>query len=264
VGLDEVRRAWTALGAEDPLWAVRVHPGKRHGGWDEAQFLATGVDEVNRSLAWLDRLGLAPGQAGRKPPLGRVLDLGCGAGRLSQALARHADEVVGVDVSATMLDTAHRLNQQRNLRFVLNETADLKQFDDASYDLVFTALVLQHLPRPLIEGYLREFLRVLVPGGIVLAQITTRPRWTARALVWRFAPWPLVRVLQKRVLGYPAPMRMTRISPARVREVVQGAGGRVLATKPDLESSPDWYCTWYAIRRENQTIRAESDPERPS
>jgi SAM-dependent methyltransferase len=242
VGLNEVRRAWTVLGAEDPLWAVRVDPAKRHGGWDEAQFLETGVAEVADRLRWLGDLGLPT-------RFGSVLDFGCGAGRLTQALARHADEVVGVDVAEPMLATARRMNAQPNCRFVLNDTADLAQFGDGSYDLVFTSLVLQHLPRSLIGCYLGEFLRVLRPGGIALVQLTTRPRWTARGVVWRFAPWPLISAAQTRVLRYPGPMRMTRMPLARVRGIVTDAGGSVVATEPESASSPDWYCTWYAIRR---------------
>jgi SAM-dependent methyltransferase len=248
VGLGEIRRAWTELGAQDPLWAVLVAPDKRHGRWDEAQFLATGVTEIDRALGWLDRLELARPTAGR-PRFGRVLDFGCGAGRLSQALSRHAGEVVGVDVSQPMLATAKRLNAQPNCRFVLNDATDLGQFAAGSFDLVYTTLVLQHLPRPLIEGYLAEFHRVLAPGGLALLQFATRPRGTARGLIWRSAPWPLIRVAQRRVLHYPAPMRMTRMPESRVRALVGAAGGTVVDSEPDLASSPDWVCTRYVIER---------------
>lgn len=242
VGLDEVQRAWTVLGAEDPLWAVRVAPDKRHGGWDEAQFLETGVADVADRLRWLEGLGLPT-------RFGSVLDFGCGAGRLSQALAGHADRVTGVDVSRPMLDTARRLNQRPNVTFVLNESADLAQFADGAYDLVFTSLVLQHLPRRLIEAYLGEFFRVLAPGGIVVAHVTRRPRWTGRGLVWRFAPWPVIRAAQVRLLRYPAPMRMTGMRPARMRALAAAGGAGVVGTETERTSSPDWECTWYAIRR---------------
>jgi SAM-dependent methyltransferase len=242
VGLDEVQRAWTVLGAEDPLWAVRVEQGKRHGRWDEAQFLATGVADVAERLRWLEGLG-------QPTRFGSVLDFGCGAGRLSQALAEHADQVTGVDVSQPMLETARRLNQRPNVSFVLNESADLAQFADGAYDLVFTSLVLQHLPRRLLESYLAEFFRVLAPGGLVVAHITRRPRWTARGLVWRFAPWPAIRAAQVRLLRYPAPMRMTGMRPARVGALAAAAGARVVGTQTERGSSPDWECTWYAIRR---------------
>ena len=244
MGLPEIRRAWTELGAADPLWAVLVAPGKRHGGWDEEQFLATGVAEIDRALGWLDRLGLATGAA---PRFGRVLDFGCGAGRLSQALAPHAGEVVGVDVSEPMLATARRLNTRPNCRFVLNDATDLAQFETGSFDLVYTSLVLQHLPRPLIEGYLAEFHRVLAPGGAAMLQLATTPRGTLRGLIWRFAPWPLIRVAQRRLLNYPAPMRMTPMPEQRVRALISAAGGTVLDSEPDLTASPDWTCTRYVV-----------------
>ncbi len=242
MGIDELRRDWTRLGAEDPLWAVCVAPGKRGGGWDEAGFLATGRAEVDAVVGWLDRLGLG----GR---WGRVLDFGCGAGRLSQALARYADEVVGVDISPGMLDAARRLNARPNCRFVLNDAPDLRRFDDGSFDLVYTALVLQHLPRPLIETYLAEFLRVLRPGGMAVVHLSTSPRWTPRGVLWRFVPWPLLRLGQRLVLRYPAPMRMTRTPAARLRRLVAEHGGSVVAQTPDRVSTDDWLCTWYVLRR---------------
>jgi SAM-dependent methyltransferase len=241
--MDELRRDWTRLGGEDPLWAVCVAPGKRHGGWGEAEFLATGRAEVDAAVEWLERLGSGPGW-------GRVLDFGCGAGRLSQALARHADAVVGVDISPGMLDTARRLNTAPNCEFVLNDGPDLRMFGDGSFDLVYTALVLQHLPRPMVETCLAEFLRVLRPGGVAVAQTPTSPRWTFRGALWRFAPWPLLRFGQRVALGYPAPMRMTAMPPARLRGLVTAHGGVVLAEEPDEASTRDWRCTRYVIRRD--------------
>ena len=242
VGIDEVRRDWTRLGTDDPLWAVCVAPGKRHGGWDEAEFLATGRAEVDSVVGWLERLGLGG-------HWGRVLDFGCGAGRLTQALSRYAGEVVGVDISPGMLAAARRLNTSPNCSFLLNDAPDLRRFEDGSFDLVYTALVLQHLPRPMIEAYLVEFLRVLRPGGVAVVHTPTRPRWTVRGTLWRLVPWPVLRVGQRFVLRYPAPMRMTRMRAARMRRLVGAHGGSVVAEAPDRSSTDDWVCTRYVVRR---------------
>jgi len=242
VGIEEVRRDWTRLGERDPLWAVCVAPGKRSGGWDEAEFLATGRAEVDAAVAWLDSLGL-----GRH--WDRVLDFGCGAGRLTQALARHAGEVTGVDISPGMLAAAQRLNAPPNCRFVLNDAPDLRQFADGSVDLVYTALVLQHLPRPLVATYLGEFLRVLRPSGVAVVHVPTQPRWTVRGVLWRFVPWVVLRVAQRVVLRYPAPMRMTRVRAGWLRRTVAADGGQVVADNPDRVSTDDWLCTRYVIRR---------------
>jgi SAM-dependent methyltransferase len=241
VSFDDVRRDWVRLAEQDPLWAVYVADDKRGGRWDPAQFLETGRVGVADAASWLTEL-----RAG--PRWGRVLDFGCGAGRLTQALAAYADEVVGVDVAPAMLATARQLDPPANCRFVLNEASDLSAFDSGAFDLVYSDLVLQHLPARLIDGYLREFVRVLAPGGVALLQCTTRPLWTFKGMVWRLAPGPVVRMAQRRLLGYPAPMRMTRYSPARVRKVVGEAGGVVLATRTVDDRSTHWRSTRYVLR----------------
>lgn len=244
VSFDEVRRDWTRLGAHDPLWAVYVAADKRGGRWDPEQFLATGRDDVAASVSWLSSLGLGSRWS-------RVLDFGCGAGRLSQALADHADEVVGVDVSPPMLEVARRLDVDDRCAFVLNETSDLGAFPPASFDLVYSELVLQHLPAPVIDGYLAEFVRVLRPGGIALLQCTTRPLWTFKGAVWRLAPGWLVRLGQRTLLGYPAPMRMTSYAPARLRTMM--AGAEIVATTTVDDRSTHWRSTRYVVRASSRS-----------
>ncbi|WP_291413568.1 class I SAM-dependent methyltransferase [Actinophytocola sp.] len=240
MSFDDVRRDWIRLGAHDPLWAVYVAADKRGGRWDPAQFLATGREDVAASVGWLGRLGFGPRWA-------RVLDFGCGAGRLSQALAAHADEVVGVDVSPPMLEVARRLDPSGRCTFVLNSSSNLSAFDDASFDLVYSELVLQHLPAPVIDGYLTEFVRVLRPGGVALLQCTTRPLWTVKGTVWRVAPGWLVHLAQRVFLRYPAPMRMTRYAPERLRSVVAAAGGAVAASEPVDDRTTHWRSTRFVV-----------------
>lgn len=241
MSFDDVRRDWVRLGERDPLWAVYVAADKRGGRWDPEQFLETGRADVAAAVEWLSSLGAGP-------RWGRVLDFGCGAGRLSQALAAHADEVIGVDVSPPMLEAARGLNPPPHCRFVLNEASDLSAFGSGDFDLVYSELVLQHLPPAVIDAYLREFVRVLSPGGVALLQCTTRPLWTFKGMVWRLVPGPVVRLAQRLVLRYPAPMRMTRFEPSRVHEVVRSAGGTVLATDTVDDRSTHWRSTRYVIR----------------
>ncbi|MGY1650604.1 class I SAM-dependent methyltransferase [Geodermatophilus sp. SYSU D01119] len=241
---EQVRADWTRLGAEDPLWAVWVDPDKRGGRWDVEEFLALGRDDVERTRAWLSRLGLPT-------EWDRVLDFGCGAGRLSQALAPHAREVVGLDVSGPMLARARELDRSGGrCRFVLAEDADLHPVPDASVDLVLTERVLQHLPPGGAERALAGFLRVLRPGGVAVLHCPTTPLWTARGVVWRVAPTRLVRWAQTRLLGYPAPMLMTGVPEARVRAVAAAAGGRVVDVAAVGEPATHWAAARYVVVRD--------------
>jgi SAM-dependent methyltransferase len=243
VSFEQVRRDWTTLGAADPLWAVHVAPDKRGGRWDAEAFLELGRRDVAVAREQLGRLGLPTSWD-------RVLDFGCGAGRLSQALAEHAAEVVGLDVSAPMLESARDLDRSDGrVAFVLSEDPDLRSFPDGHFDLVYTERVLQHLPRAVLETYLREFVRVLRPGGVAVVHCPTKPMWTLRGVVWRAAPAPLIRWAQRRLLGYPAPMRMTGVPEQRVADLVAEHGGTVVDAVAVDEPETHWRARRYIIRR---------------
>ncbi|RAO01324.1 hypothetical protein GAR06_04031 [Micromonospora saelicesensis] len=207
------------------------------------EFLATGRTDVEGTSGQLRQLGLPTRWE-------RVLDFGCGVGRLSQALAPHADEVVAVDIAPTMLEAARRLNRSaENIRFVLNDAPDLSQFPDGHFDLVYSALVLQHLPRPAIDHYLAEFLRVLRPGGIAVVGLPTEPGRTARGIVWHLAPSRLISWAQCHLLNYPAPMKMTVVPHADMVQLMAAHGGDIVGQWRDLLYSGDWVCMRYAVRR---------------
>ena len=95
-GIEQHHADWEQLAELDPKWAILSSPDRRFGGWDDEEFFATGEREAERLLSRLDQTG---GTSGRRA----ALDFGCGVGRISRALAGRYDEVVGVDISETML-----------------------------------------------------------------------------------------------------------------------------------------------------------------
>jgi len=194
--LDRLRGVWGELGREDPLWAVLSSPDKKGGRWDVDEFFATGRLEIDDHVGALAAMGLPRVRA-------RAVDFGCGAGRLSQALAGHFEETIGVDVSPSMIATARALGAQvANLRFIENATARLPMIEDASVDFVYSNMTLQHIPTVLAEGYVEEFLRVLAPGGVASFQFVGGPDASLRGRLYAALPnrWlnPLRRVLWRR------------------------------------------------------------------
>jgi SAM-dependent methyltransferase len=239
--LDRTREDWTTLGAQDPLWAVLVTPQGRHEAWDPGAFLATGRAEVAEVLTRIRAGGWTPGH-------GSALDFGCGAGRLTQALRDHFDQAVGVDFSEPMLERARELDADGRCDFVHNTRADLSVLADDSFDLAYSSLVLQHIPTPLARTYLSELLRVVRPGGLVAVQVASRPDTSAKGLLTRVMPRSLMRFVQRRVLGYPAPMDMYRLSPADVVAAAQGRG-RVVAAWDEPMYGGHWVYTRYLLER---------------
>jgi SAM-dependent methyltransferase len=102
----------------------------------------------------------------------RVLDLGCGVGDLTRAMARRNPTVgfVGVDVSPAMLDLAR--NQPKGpgtVRFVLGDGRTLPRV--GQLDAAWSVVLFQHIPPEAREGYVREVAERLLPGGIFCVQL---------------------------------------------------------------------------------------------
>ena len=164
--LENSRRVWQALARSDPYWAVCTDPRKKDGKWNAPELLATGVFEVETVLSFVRGLGLSIRCNGK------ALDFGCGVGRLTQALSRYFAECYGVDISSEMVSTAIALAKDNpNCRFLVNEVPDLSRFESNSFSFIYSSIVLQHIESDYVTKYLREFARVLEPGGILVFQI---------------------------------------------------------------------------------------------
>ena len=159
--LDKLRNTWEGLARRDALSAILTDDARTGGRWDLVQFMATGAAEIETVLGHLSRIGHPPDTHGT------ALDFGCGVGRLTQALARRFDSVVGIDISQHMILQAESLNHSANCRYIAHTAARLP-FEDASFAFIYSNIVLQHVPRRLAEDYLREFVRLLTPGGVLV------------------------------------------------------------------------------------------------
>jgi len=167
MSLDALRSTWENLGRTDPLWAVLTDPDRRHGGWSVEEFLATGVGPNRWVCDLLANAGLGLGD--------RVLDFGCGAGRLSNALAEHAAEIVGVDIAESMIAEAVRINRRPDrVRFVHYDGTRLP-FETGSFDSAVSLISIQHAPPDVQLACLVELLRVVRPGGALVLQIPSHP-----------------------------------------------------------------------------------------
>ena len=98
-----------------------------------------------------------------------VLDVGCGPGTITVDLAARVapGEVIGIDPSSDVVETARALDTPENCRFEVGDTYAL-DFEDDRFDIVHAHQVLQHLRRPV--DALREMRRVVRPGGVVAAR----------------------------------------------------------------------------------------------
>ena len=164
--LEKMRRDWDRRAEVDPRFWVAATA--------EAD-LSSYLDSAER-----DTVAFVDGLRGRVPATARVLDLGCGIGRMAAPLATRFAGVVGVDVSPVMIEEAKRQHAGLpNLRFVVNSGADLAELPTDGFDLVCAYAVLPHLPREVVRAYLAEVNRVLSPEGWFRYQFWIGPERTA-------------------------------------------------------------------------------------
>jgi 2-polyprenyl-3-methyl-5-hydroxy-6-metoxy-1,4-benzoquinol methylase len=249
-------RAWEDWGSVDPLYAILTDPKYRHGGGDRAEFLATGAQFAASIVRQCDALGLAQQR-------GRALDFGCGVGRVTAPLSETFGNVVGLDISESMVATARRLHADRpNCTFEVQRSSDLQQYADGSFDFVLCVLVLQHMSSgEAILRYLAEFSRVLRPGGALVVQLpsvvpapTVPASWRTRAGLRSRAGTFLRRlgvspqVLYRRLDWVPE-MTMTAVPDELTRSTLAAGGTRVVfTTPPDIDRGGTESCIYFATR----------------
>jgi len=98
----------------------------------------------------------------------RVLELGCGVGRIGHLLAPQVAHWEGADISANMLGVAReRLRTHANVGFTELVRTSLKPLPDASFDKAYSVAVFIHMDKEDFYLYLEELARVVKPGGLV-------------------------------------------------------------------------------------------------
>lgn len=242
------QRDWEDLGDLDPCWAILACPERRFGRWDLDEFFRSGEVEIARLMADIQRLGYP---ARRE----RALDFGCGVGRLTRALSPHFQRCYGVDVSAPMIAAARSQNAAfSNCEFILNGNPDLRIFPAGNFDLIYSVLVLQHMPtRSAIGAYVTDLARILAPGGLLVCQIPSHIP-LRRRLQLRRRLYGILRSLglSPQVLYHRLglfPMRMISLAEQDVRVLLAAAGARILeAQAEEMASNGIESRTYYATK----------------
>ena len=115
----------------------------------------------------------------------RILDLGCGTGRLMKRMLPHADRLVGVDISREMLRLSRDvLRDESRTDVVRGGGMDLRFLRDAAFDVVYAFAVFIHIPRELFRVYLDETRRILRPGGSLIFHLARPTSLRRKMQAW--------------------------------------------------------------------------------
>ena len=232
MNLRELQRNWDNMGRRAPLTAVLT----TRMSWREEDFFETGKNEIQElinDIASLDQ----------SFPRGRALDFGCGVGRLTQSLADHNMEVLGVDIAPSMIGLAEKMNRHGGrCRYVLNERDDLRIFGGNHFDLIYSNITLQHMEPRYAFRYVKEFLRVLSGDGLLVFHMPSE-RTGKNAL--DYLPRRVSVLLQRLLLG--GAMEMHGIEKNILIDFIEGNGGNILRVKPSDSAGSAWETYEYFV-----------------
>jgi len=183
-----IGRQWSTLGEKDPHWSVLTNDKYRLTNFatHEEEFYRSGSHVVSVLRAFAARNAVAIDG-------GHVLELGCGTGRVTTALAEMFDRVTAVDVSAAHLALCREALEKRGRKNVslvrLADPRDVATLPDCSFFL--STIVLQHNPPPLINYLLDWCLAKVQPGGVALFQVPTHtPGYEFKIAKYLASPHP--------------------------------------------------------------------------
>ena len=113
-------------------------------------------------------------------PNSKVLDLGCGAGFLCNALAEKGHKVSGVDLSESSLETARRYDRTESVEYICANVYSLP-FQNETFDVVCAMDVLEHIEEPKL--LIAEASRVLKKGGLFFFHTFNRNLWSYLVII---------------------------------------------------------------------------------
>lgn len=189
---------WIWWGEHDPLYGVVTRRGREVGGpnpWTPEEFLETGRRYFHDVVSHWRRYGVGSQHC---------VEIGCGAGRLTNQLVETFAAVTALDVSPAQIARARALLGDRTSRVTFELVTEPEiPLPDASCDGVFSCEVFQHFDSDAaLIAYLREAHRVLMPNGTICVQIPVvglRP-WSPRGSAAHNAILRVLRRLGRRRL----------------------------------------------------------------
>jgi len=163
--LQKMQRDWDERAREN----ARFYVNTERQDWSDAEFFHSGERTVAEEIL-TDMINICQG---KDPKRMTVLEIGCGAGRVTRALAGVFGQVYGVDISGEMVRQARAaLADLPHVHIFQNNGKDLSVLAGTRFDFAFSSIVFQHIPsRDVIESYVRDVHARLRRGRLFKFQV---------------------------------------------------------------------------------------------
>jgi SAM-dependent methyltransferase len=172
--ISHIRNVWSNYGDNDAYWSVLTEEQYRKKTFDDNQeeFYKTGFNSMKFLTDSLNRNGIS------LEKLHNCLDFGCGTGRVTFHLSKIFKSVIGCDISKQHLKIAEEYIKKANVSNVSfqNIFSPAEIYNLKDIDVVFSIIVLQHNPPPVIAEYVKALLSILNHNGVAFLQVPTYRR----------------------------------------------------------------------------------------
>ena len=166
-----IQNVWEHLGETEPYWSVLASEQFKSSRIKatRSEFYDSGLDNVATLFKTLERNGVDHAS------LKTCLEYGCGLGRVTRWLAKRCESVIGYDISRSHLRLAKQYLDETDIQNVslrhISRPQEIGNFPKV--DMVYSVIVLQHNPPPIIRVIIQGLIRALNPGGIAFFQVPT-------------------------------------------------------------------------------------------
>ena len=162
-----MNKEWDARAKMDPLLAIATGHSQ-----SEDDFWKSGIDEC-KNLLGIEGDLFSTIIKNKEPSKMKILEIGCGIGRILIPMSKIFGEAIGVDVSSEMVQLGQKhIANLPNCKILENNGVDLSLFADNYFDFCCSYIVFQHIPeKKIVEQYISEVSRVLKPKGMFRFQV---------------------------------------------------------------------------------------------
>ena len=182
----KMKKEWNARTKMDPLFVIATGPSE-----SKESFWKSGIDDCNKILGKDSKrfdkiLGKDSKRfdkilGNKKPTEMKILEIGCGVGRILVPMSNIFGNIIGIDISSEMVQLGQKyVSDIPNCSIIENNGVDLSEFPDNSFDFCYSFIVFQHIPeKQIVENYIKEVSRILKSSCLfrfqVRGTISTKP-----------------------------------------------------------------------------------------